>query len=490
LLALLEQRLDAALARPGSEATREIAGIATLYGERHFEPLWLDAEGHFNAAAQAALARLRLASEDGLTIAPSCLSATGACLPAIGGNSTANAEADLALSLAVVAYGRQAGGARVDPQQVSNLITARPEPAEAEAILRDVAEAGAEAGNRLQAFNPPQPGYAALRDKLAELRKRHAQNTAPAPAAAPSLGLRVQHATVPLIRASFGSALSEIAGPAIDPVATGTLPDRQIATAANDKDAASGPKASAASQLSPAAASRLEAEIIANMERWRWLPRDLGPDRIEVNIPDYALTLTRGNAVVHRTRVVVGKTKTPTPIFSNRMQFVVVNPYWNVPPSILKKEMLPKMAQDPTYLARNGYEVVYHHGQMSVRQPPGERNALGHVKFLFPNQHAVYLHDTPSRSLFAADKRAFSHGCVRVDQPFSLAEAVLGRERGWSEERVRRLVGGSERTITLPEPLPIHLEYFTAYVDETGRLVTREDIYGYSEKVRAVLGLN
>jgi murein L,D-transpeptidase YcbB/YkuD len=225
------------------------------------------------------------------------------------------------------------------------------------------------------------------------------------------------------------------------------------------------------------------------MERWRWMPRDMGQERIEVNIPDYTVRVYRGETIIHQARVIVGKPQTPTPIFSNSMQFLIVNPYWNVPPSIIKKEMLPKLKEDPDYLKKLGYEVLPQKGGgFAVRQPPGERNALGWIKFMFPNEHSVYLHDTPTRNLFANAKRAFSHGCVRVDQPFSLAEIVLGD--GWTEERVKGLKGGGERMVKMPRPLPIHIGYFSAFVDEHGKLQLREDIYGYSQKVKAALGLS
>ena len=160
-----------------------------------------------------------------------------------------------------------------------------------------------------------------------------------------------------------------------------------------------------------------------------------------------------------------------------------------MPQSIINKEMLPKHGGDLSYLARRGWKVAYHNGKLTVRQPPGEDNALGRIKFMFPNDFSVYLHDTPSRGLFAAGHRAFSHGCMRVEDPFALAEAVLGPGSGWSEERVKRLIGGSERYINLSKPLPIHIEYFTAFVDEDGRLQMRDDLYGYSALVRSALGL-
>ena len=295
---------------------------------------------------------------------------------------------------------------------------------------------------------------------------------------------------VPLIRAHFGLEPAQDAGSADN-----LLYDSRVASAVADFQRSSGIPASGAltkrtiAALSGGDPSRLEAEILANMERWRWMPRDLGDSRLEVNIPDYGLKLVRDGEVAHRTRVIVGKPTTPTPVFSNTMQFLIVNPYWNVPPSIIKKEMMPKLAADPDYLKRLGYEVVQKKGQLIVRQPPGERNALGNIKFMFPNEHAVYLHDTPSRGLFANAKRAYSHGCVRVDQPFALAEVVLGRDNGWTQDRVRRMVGGGEKTVQLPKHLPIHIEYFTAFVDDAGKMQLRDDIYGYSRKLRVAMGL-
>lgn len=197
--------------------------------------------------------------------------------------------------------------------------------------------------------------------------------------------------------------------------------------------------------------------------------------------------LTRDGKLSHETRVIVGKTTTPTPIFSDEMQFVVINPSWSVPQSIINKEMAPKGGGDLSYLAGRGYQVSYRDGRASVRQPPGDKNALGRVKFVFPNDFAVYMHDTPSKSFFAVAKRAYSHGCVRVDQPFKLAEAVLGADYG--EKRLRGMVGPAERRINLSQPMPVHIEYFTAVVDATGALKLYDDVYGYSAKVRAALAL-
>lgn len=422
-----------------AERARQRRAVADAYAAFGYRPLWRDG-AQWRDAAAAALDRLRRAGEDGLDLRGYALQAIA---PAPAGTADESATKDFAISEAVVAYAAQASGARVDPQRVSRLISPRPALPEAAAILATVAAAGPQAGDRLAAYNPPHPGYHALKAKLAELREARLPEKLERYAEARSV------------------AQDESAGRRRRPAATAERAD-----------------------------TRLTAEIIANMERWRWLPRELGEDRIEVNIPDFELSVIRDGEVTHRARVIVGKEGTPTPVFSDAMQFIIVNPYWNVPPSILAKEMLPKHGGSLQSIAASGYEVIYRHGQPIVRQRPGEGNALGRIKFMFPNDFSVYLHDTPSRGLFSAAHRAFSHGCVRVDQPFRLAEAVLGPDSGWREERVRRLVGGSERYINLARPLPIHIEYFTATVDENGRLRLRGDLYGYSAKVRAALGLD
>lgn len=467
-----------------AQMRREREAIAAAYAARGYAPFWTDA-GRPTPAAEAATARLTRAEDDGLDLRAFTILSFRNLPP------EQMALADLALSEAVVAYGRQASGVRVEPSRISGYITAKPQVADAATILVQTASAGSNAGEALQAFNPPHPGYAALRAKLSELRReRPAEAPQAKIPAGPVLKVGMRDPRVPLIRARFGLDVGETTAP------EQTVYDTRVAGAIADFQRANGLPASGQltartiSVLSGGEPSRLENEILSNMERWRWLPRDLGAERIEVNIPDYMLKIVRNGEIAHTTRVVVGKTDTPTPIFSNRMQYVIVNPYWNVPQSIIKKEMAPRLAQDPSYLARRGYEVTSHRGQMVVRQPPGAGNALGRIKFMFPNEHAVYLHDTPSRHLFGTERRAYSHGCVRVDKPFGLAEAVLGRQNGWSEERVKKMIGGGERTIHLGQPLPIHIEYFTAYVDETGRLQLRDDIYGYSARVRAALGLN
>jgi L,D-transpeptidase YcbB len=225
--------------------------------------------------------------------------------------------------------------------------------------------------------------------------------------------------------------------------------------------------------------------VLANMERWRWLPRELGNSAhayVVLNIPDYTLKVYRDNAVVWQTRVVVGKPTTPTPILSETMKYITINPTWNVPPSIIYNEYLPALQQDPTVLQRMGLRLTQNRdGSVHISQPPGERNALGRIRFNFPNKFLVYQHDTPDKHLFARDKRAYSHGCMRVQDPARYAEVLLGIARphdGYTQERIRRMFGSTEQDIQLPVPIPVHITYQTAFVDEAGKLQIREDIYG------------
>ena len=226
-------------------------------------------------------------------------------------------------------------------------------------------------------------------------------------------------------------------------------------------------------------ATRRRAAILANMEMWRWEPREMGERRIEVNIPDYSVTVFDGDAVVHSARVVVGKPQTPTPIFSNVMRYVLINPAWQVPDSIIKKEILPRLG----HFESLGYEVKTIGGRITVRQPPGEDNALGRLAFMFPNEHSVYLHDTPARELFSEDMRALSHGCVRVEDPVRLAELVLG----WPESRVSAAIGGRERTVFLPRAAADPHRIFHRFRRRRRNLQERPDVYGLTQKVAGIM---
>ena len=233
-------------------------------------------------------------------------------------------------------------------------------------------------------------------------------------------------------------------------------------------------------------------QITLNLERWRWLPRDLGERYVLVNIPEYRLEVWDHAQVPVSMRVVVGKKDTPTPIFNDDMTYLVFAPYWNVPPDIAAKETIPSVLKDPAFLDRTNMEVVDRAGNAidpssidlskagdyRFRQRPGGGNSLGFVKFMFPNQFNVYLHDTPADSLFARAARSFSHGCVRLEQPEALAAYVLRDQPEWTTERIQEAMhGGQEKSVKLTAPLPVYLGYWTARTSADGILQFRDDLY-------------
>jgi len=229
-------------------------------------------------------------------------------------------------------------------------------------------------------------------------------------------------------------------------------------------------------------------DILANMERWRWLPRDLGTAYVMVNIPDYTLTVVNGGKSVWSTRIVVGQPgKHATPLLAETMKYITFNPTWNVPPSIIRNEYLPALARDPTALARIGLRIGRNSdGSIRIYQPPSDRNALGRVRFNFPNQFLVYQHDTPDKYLFSKLVRAYSHGCMRVEYPDKYAETLLSisqPEEGYTVQRLHSLYGKGERNINLNKPVPVYLTYQTAFIDDSGKMKTRADIYGLDKTI-------
>jgi len=232
--------------------------------------------------------------------------------------------------------------------------------------------------------------------------------------------------------------------------------------------------------------------IIANMERWRWYPHDLGNTHVLVNQPDFTLKVIVGDTQVWGTRVVIGKPGTPTPLLTETMKYITINPTWHVPASIVNNEYLPALAQDPTVLDRMGLRVSYgSNGDVQITQPPGDGNALGRVRFNFPNRFSVYQHDTPDKQLFANDVRAYSHGCMRVQDPAKYAEVLLNIARPrehWTAEKIRHMFGSAEQDIQLqPAQIRVHLTYQTAFVDSAGKLQMRRDVYGLDARTLAAI---
>jgi murein L,D-transpeptidase YcbB/YkuD len=235
--------------------------------------------------------------------------------------------------------------------------------------------------------------------------------------------------------------------------------------------------------------------VIANMDRLRWLPRKLGNATgtyVVVNAPDYSLSLFHEGKLFWKTRLVVGKPSQATPMISAEMKFITVNPTWNVPPSIIENEYLPALAQDPYALERIGLKIYQtSDGTVRVYQPPGAGNALGRIRFNFPNKFLVYQHDTPDKHLFKRDKRAYSHGCMRVQNPAKYAEVLLDIARPgehWTADKVTRMFGRGEQDLALqPTPIWVHLTYQTAFVDDAGKLQFRRDVYGLDGRTLAAI---
>ena len=410
-------------------AKAERDSFLAFYAERGDAALWFGSKA-LTERRQALIEQILSADDDGLDVRDYPIPAG----EADSFDERKSAEADLALSASLVAYARDARGARIDPLRLSKLITPKMNIPRASDILAHLV--GAEnAAQALASYQPQFEEYRILKQKLADVKDTTASIT------------------------------SAIASPA--------APIKKLART----------NTAMVSAVVPT-----QFDIIANMERWRWLPADLGERHIFVNIPEFTLRLFDHGQVTHMTRAVVGKPDTATPIFSAAMQSLIINPSWHVPESIIRNEFLPKMADDPTYAERAGYEVTQNGDSVSIRQPPGERNALGFVKFNLPNEHAVYLHDTPLRKLFVNAERAYSHGCVRVENPFALATAVLADPR-YPEDMLKALIGRDEHSIKLAEPLPVHIAYFTLMPDETGQLHRYGDVYGYDQAVETALGL-
>ncbi|MFT3912317.1 MAG: L,D-transpeptidase family protein [Ferruginibacter sp.] len=215
-------------------------------------------------------------------------------------------------------------------------------------------------------------------------------------------------------------------------------------------------------------------QIIVNMERSRWVPINLQKDYLLINIPDYKLYAFENDVPVWNMNVVVGKDQHRTVIFNGDMKYIVFSPYWNITPSILKDEVLPAIKRNPKYLAQHNME--WNGG--NVRQKPGPDNSLGLVKFLFPNNFNIYLHDSPAKSLFKEDQRAFSHGCIRLAEPKKLAQYILRNDPAWNEAKITAAMNkGVEQFVTLKTPVPVFIAYFTSWVDRQGNLNFRKDIY-------------
>jgi murein L,D-transpeptidase YcbB/YkuD len=474
----------------------ERAVVEKFYAARDFAPLWTQG-GALTATGKGVIARLKDAASDGLNAAdypvPDFAAAT---------TPDALAEAELKLTDSMLDYARQAQSGRMHYSQVSGDIQYPEHPTDPFEVLANVTSAK-DASAALDSYNPPQKLYRELKAKLAELR---GQGEGPAVTIGDGPALRytpakgkkqaemvMEDPRVPQLRAKLG----------ITENADDTHYDAKVAEAVRKYQEGADLKATGVlddqtvKAINSPKRDKLIDTVVVNMERWRWLPRDLGVPAIGdayviLNIPDYTLKVMQHGAQVWTTKVVTGKPGIhATPLLTETMKYITVNPTWNVPPSIVYGEYLPALQQDPTVLQRMGLRLDRNpDGSVHISQPPGEANALGRIRFNFPNKFLVYQHDTPDKNLFAKEDRAYSHGCMRVQNPDQYAAVLLGitePNEHYTADKIRSMYGHSEIDLKFPTPIPVNITYQTAFVDDAGKLQIRKDVYGRDATMLALL---
>lgn len=473
----------------------ERAAVEKFYTAHDFAPLWTQS-GSLTATGKGVIARLQDAASDGLNPAdypvPDFAAATA---------PDALAEADLKLTASMLDYARHAQSGRMHWSQVSGDIQYPEHPTDPAEVLTNIT-AAKDASAALDGYNPPHKLYRELKAKLAELR---GQGDGPVvqiadgpmlkftPASGKRPAVEMEDPRVPQLRVKLG----------ITEDADDTHYDAKVAEAVRKFQ--SGAELKATGVLDDKTVKAINSPkrdrqidiVLVNMERWRWLPRELGAPAIGnayviLNIPDYTLKVMQNGAQVWTTKVVTGQPGIhATPLLTETMKFITVNPTWNVPPSIIYNEYLPALQQDPTVLERMGLKLDRaRDGSIHISQPPGERNALGRIRFNFPNKFLVYQHDTPDKNLFARDERAFSHGCMRVQNPDQYASTLLNitePNAHYTPDKIRSMYGQSEIDLKFPTPIPVNITYQTAFVDDAGKLEFRKDVYGRDANMLALL---
>ncbi len=500
--------------------------ILKFYAERGFRPVWTTPYG-IRAKTFPVLERLANSADEAMDPAmyrvPVAWSVNGD-LKAVEGSLPRLARFDVELTAAALRYARHASGGIVNPNALSAYHDLKPPKVTPRKALRQLA--GTTSPEKwLGSLLPRHRAYGILREALKKLRGGPVEEPLAPVAAGPLIRPGAYDERIPLIRRHMirlgymsrkdpasrkVASAGDVAPEGLQTVSTDAVPendpavyDAALEKAVRDFQRKSGLKPdgiigrgtlralNARRGNGKAARAR---KIALNMERLRWMPRDFGRMHFLANQPAYELYLMRDGRTAWKTRIIIGKPTNQTAFFSDEMELVVFNPYWGVPQSIITKEMLPKLLQDPSWLDRQGYELTDTRGRrlsssavdwgsyagsrrvpFNVRQPPGRKNALGHIKFLFPNSHSIYMHDTPARSLFKRKRRAFSHGCVRVQDPLTMAELVTGLDRNTIESKID---SGRNERLRLKRKIPVHLVYFTAWPDDSGRIRFYPDVYG------------
>lgn len=493
----------------------QVTALIKAYSERQYKPLWI-ADNKPSSNGRAVLKVLTNADQEGLDPnlyqLPSLTDAGG--IDNLTSDAVALAKFDVQLSAMALRYSGHASSGLVTPNKISGYHDLKPPKIAATDAVASLVNHPAPQ-DWLMSLHPKLPAYAAMKAELIKLGAGEREIEQIVVPAGPLLKLGVEDDRVPILRERlkqlkllknndelalsdnqasdaplFGSEGSVLAADNT----SRTLTETDVkALKAFQKSAGLSPDGIAGKRtinaLNGKKAVKRSVQLAINMERLRWLPRNLGSRYVFVNQPAYKMQIINNGETEWSTRVIVGKPSNQTYFFSDQMERVEFNPYWGIPQSIIKGEYLRRVRDNPSYFEQRGYEVLNSRGKrisgwdvdwwnyrggIGVRQKPGPKNALGEVKFMFPNKHAIYLHDTPKRSLFKNDRRAYSHGCVRVQNPRELATQILG----WSQNKIASTISTRKNTpVQLKKKLPVHLTYFTAWTDESGELAYYNDVY-------------
>lgn len=510
---LPEAMPDAALAaaiygemKNKKSAIRVMAGEKTalvdFYRENGFRPVWVSVDG-LGERGRSVLRLFKAAAEDGMSpqdYLPPTLALFDDDLTLIDRDLSYLARLDLELSARALRYARHASGGRLIPNKLTKYYDITPQTVDLSTAMQAFLRSPDPAAY-LKALQPGHPAYAIFKKTLAGLRELKAEASAEHPGKPIKLGendprVALLHRQLALLGYGETDVL-----PGEETILDDALSERLTAFQA---DAGVKPTGILDTATLVALDSRTDspgiARLMYNMERLRWLPKTLGERHVFVNQAAYSLKVVEDGREIWRTKVIVGKPNTQTVAFSDNMERIVFNPSWGVPPSIMKNEMIPRLRRDPGYLDRLGYRVLtpgskkivrsrsvnwwkYSNGKVPylILQPPGDDNALGELKFLFPNSHDIYMHDTPTRDLFQKPVRTFSHGCVRVENPREFAELLLGVD---ASEIAARIDSGVSQETPINRETAVHLSYFTIWPADNGRLITYDDIYGRDERMQ------
>ena len=478
--------------------------VGSYYDDPANQPIWVKNGGPTPAAAEL-LEALSRAGEDGLDT-NDYLSGPIIDTHRLTTDDDA-AGYELAMSQAFLAFARDVHSGQTSPAVNASDIVIPRKPVDAVAWLSLARDAGVEGA--LEKLRPEHPQYFQLRQMLKGYRTLAAKGGWPAIDSGGALKPGMTDPRIGQMRANLKAR--GYAG--IDNADTNFYDDNIVAVVEHfqrrnglDADGVAGPKTIAAMNVT---ADERVRQIIVNMERWRWLPEQLGSRYVFVNQAGFEMFPVDKGQLVDRHKVIVGKPFHKTPMFSDRIAYAEFNPTWTVTPAIAAAEFLPKLRADPGYLARNDYVLYGGWGAGApvidpwsvdwnavggkkfpyrIVQQPGPKNALGVVKFMFPNRFNIYLHDTPTRQLFAQTGRAFSHGCIRVHEPVRFAEKLFGLDNSLTPADIKKLIDGKKtRTASLKSKVPIHLTYFTVWIDDEGLPNFFEDIYGRDTLVGRLL---